>query len=126
MNATDAKPPISGLDPTVITALSLVYVAGQRSAIGNLPHFTTANGVRIGIESGANVVNLGFAGAECELSSADAFELATMMAAAAEALRSIEASGAVAAKLEAEVQNTVAFGLPRAARLVNDDHQAAS
>ncbi|HEY8579027.1 MAG TPA: hypothetical protein VIL72_04020 [Beijerinckiaceae bacterium] len=76
-----------GLEPSVVSALALLFVAGQRAQDGHMPHFLTANGVKVAIQPGSEQVTVSFQQSSFQLSPAEAYELATMMTAAADGLR---------------------------------------
>jgi hypothetical protein len=90
MNLTRKNLPVLGVDQNIVSVLTQLYVAGQRAEDGHMPHLLTANGLRIAIEPGTNVVSLAYRDqVACELTETEAYEMATMMVAAADALRQI-------------------------------------
>ena len=88
----NTSPTQLGLDSRVVGALSQLFVAGERSGLGLIPHVLTGNGVRIGIDPGAHSVSLSFGDSHCLLDPIEARELATMATAAAEAVLRIESA----------------------------------
>lgn len=92
MNIAKRNSPALGVDPNVASALMQLYVAGQQAEDGHMPNLMTTNGVRVAIEPGTGVVSLAYRNLACELMPEEAYELATMMIAAADALRKINDS----------------------------------
>ena len=88
--AETSNPMQLGLDARVVGALSQLYIAGERTGRGQMPHVLTGNGVRVGIEPGSQSVSLSFGDTHCILDPLEARELATMVTAAAEAVVRIE------------------------------------
>jgi hypothetical protein len=89
MSYDTSKGHAGGVDLTVVNALASLFIAGQRSGDGHMPNFLTGNGLQISIEPGRQVVRLAYQDTQCELSEEEAFQFATMMTAAADALRAL-------------------------------------
>ena len=79
-----------GLEPKVVAALAQLFVVGERAGEGQMPHVVTTNGVRIGLEPGAETISLSYGDMHCLLDLMEARELVTMILAAAEAAQRLE------------------------------------
>lgn len=79
-----------GLEPKVVAALAQLFIVGERAGEGQMPHVVTTNGVRIGLEPGAETISLSYGEMHCLLDLMEARELVTMILAAAEAAQRLE------------------------------------
>ncbi len=81
-----------GLEPKVVAALAQLFIVGERAGEGQMPHVVTTNGVRVGLEPGAETISLSYGDMHCLLDLMEARELVTMIIAAAEAAQRLETS----------------------------------
>jgi hypothetical protein len=79
-----------GLEPKVVAALAQLFIVGERAGEGQMPHVVTTNGVRVGLEPGAEAISLSYGDMHCLLDLMEARELVTMIIAAAEAAQRLE------------------------------------
>ncbi len=79
-----------GLEPKVVAALAQLFIVGERAGEGQMPHVVTTNGVRVGLEPGAETISLSYGDMHCLLDLMEARELVTMILAAADAAQRLE------------------------------------
>ena len=79
-----------GLEPKIVAALAQLFIVGERAGEGQMPHVVTTNGLRIGLEPGAETISLSYGDMHCLLDLMEARELVTMILAAAEAAQRLE------------------------------------
>jgi hypothetical protein len=87
--------PTTSLDHTVVDAMRTLFVAGQASQDAHLPSFLTTNSVQVSIEPSHQVVSVAYQETRFQMTEAQAYQLASMMNAAADALREITLGRAV-------------------------------